>query len=428
MIKQLLATPLLGPLVSGMLGEAPGYVPPPPPPPPQVPQGTITFQTPTVTDTTIQQPFSYDASDFTGFYAKLNNGAQVEASSPVMASSLTPETTYSIKVAAYNATGIGTWVETFVTTEAAEPPPPPPPTVPNGTTTITNVVATDTTADITFTYTAGSNGLDYTGFEYQLNGAAWVSAPPSPTTFQLTGLTPSTAYSLYMRALNAVGNGLASAEYTFSTQAPPPPPPDTRWQYTLDGVDDRFIIPEALIDRTYTGVYLIEFEIVSLGTAAQKALFSQALSTTAGNTDLYLGRAAGTTTWDLVIFGTSLTARTFSGGVTMGPGVWQFEINMTTRNTIIRKNGVSGGAAIRTFTNSVTKAAQATLGARQSTATPAYDRHLNGCIRNFKLYKDGVLTYSNDLKDKDATTQVATLGVNATLQNQNPANWAEVPL
>lgn len=56
MIKQLLATELLGPLVRGLLGESVGYVPPPPPPPPQVPQGTVTFQSPTTTDTTISQP------------------------------------------------------------------------------------------------------------------------------------------------------------------------------------------------------------------------------------------------------------------------------------------------------------------------------------------------------------------------------------
>ena len=139
MIKQLLARPLLGAMVKGMLGESEGYVPPPPPPPPQIPQGTISFPSPTKTDTTISQPFTYSSSDFTGFYYKLNNGTQQAASSPIALSGLTAETTYNIKVAAYNATGTGTWYETNVTTDAAEPPPPPPPTVPNGTANITNV-------------------------------------------------------------------------------------------------------------------------------------------------------------------------------------------------------------------------------------------------------------------------------------------------
>jgi hypothetical protein len=140
MIRQLLATSLIKPLVRGMLGESVGYVPPPPPPPPQVPQGVISFQSPTKTDTTISQPFTYDSSDFTGFYYKLNNGAQQSATSPISLSGLVAETLYNIKVAAFNATGTGTWYETNVTTDAAEPPPPPPPVVPNGTTTVTNVV------------------------------------------------------------------------------------------------------------------------------------------------------------------------------------------------------------------------------------------------------------------------------------------------
>lgn len=428
MIKQLLATELLGPLVRGLLGESVGYVPPPPPPPPQVPQGTITFQSPTKTDTTISQPFTYDSADFTGFYYKLNDGTQQSASSPITLSSLTPETVYNIKVAAYNATGTGVWYETNVTTDAAEPPPPPPPQVPNGITTITTTNPLQNTVDVTFSYTVGSNGLDYTGFQYQLDGGTWQSAPASPGTFTISGLTQSTAYDLLMRAYNAVGSGAVSTLAEFNTLPPDPPPPTTRWQYTLDGVDDRFVIAEPLIDRTFTGIYLLEFEIVSLGTAAQRPLFCQSRTTAGADADLYIGRTAGTTTWDLFIFGTTLTARTFTNGVTMGPGIWQFEINMATRDTIIRKNGVVGGQGVRTFTNAVTKASQCVLGARQSSVAPAYDRHLNGCIRNFKLYKNGVLTYYNDLKDKDATTQVATVGINATLQNQNPANWAEVPL
>lgn len=427
MIIQLLATSLLGPLVRGMLGESVGYVPPPPPPPPQVPQGTITFQSPTKTDTTISQPFTYSASDFTGFYYKVNGGTQQVASSPISLSSLTPETAYTIAVAAYNVTGTGAWYETTVTTDAAEPPPPPPPTIPNGTTSITSVTPTQTTAGVTFAYTAGSNGLDYIGFEYQLDGGSWVSAPASPSSFTISGLVQSTEYDLLMRAYNAVGSGAVSSVVTFSTLPPDPPPPTTRWQYTLDGVDDRFIFP-ALIDRSFTGVLRLEWEIVSMSSTAQRAIISQSATSATADYDLYIGRTTSASTWDLHIFGTLLTGRTFTNGVTMGPGLWSFEINMATRDIIIKKDGVIGGQAIRTFANSVTKGSELVIGARQASATPTYDRHLAACIRNFKVYKDGVLTYSNDLKDKDATTQVATVGSNATLQNQNTVNWAEVPL
>lgn len=344
-------------------------------------------------------------------------------------SSLTPETVYNIKVAAYNATGTGVWYETNVTTDAAEPPPPPPPQVPNGITAITTTNPLQTSVDVTFSYTVGSNGLDYTGFQYQLDGGTWQSAPAAPGTFTIPGLTESTAYDLLMRAYNAVGSGAVSALAEFNTLPPDPPPPTTRWQYTLDRVDDRFVCTFPLVTRSFTGVYLIEFEVVSTTVAAQQAFICQAVGTAAADTDLYIGRTGGTTTWDLMIFGTALLARTFSGGVTMGPGIWQFEINMATRDTIIRKNGVVGGQAIRTFANSTTKSANFHIGNR----IPG-DRYFAGCIRNFKLYMDGVLTYSNDLKDKDSVIQTPTVphagypGSTCSLQNQNPANWEEVPL
>jgi hypothetical protein len=341
---------------------------------------------------------------------------------------LTPETSYNIKVAAYNATGTGTWYETNVTTDAPEPPPPPPPEVPNGTTTITTTTPTETTVDVTFTYTAGSNGLDYLGFEYQLNGGLWQAAPASPGTFTINGLVQSTAYTLHMRAYNSVGSGAVSVIANFSTLAPPPPPPTTRWQYEFDGVDDRVIIPQPLIDRNFTGVYRLEWELFGTLSSLQRVIFCQSLSTTTANHDLYIGRTTSSSTYDLYIFGTSLTARQLGNGLTMGVGLWAFEIDMATRATKIFKDGVEGAGAVRTFANSVTKATQCTIGCRQASATPTYDRHLRSGIRNFKLYADGVLIYSNDIKDKDEATQVATVGVNATLQNQNPANWSEVPL
>lgn len=427
MIKQLLATSLFGPLVRGMLGESVGYVPPPPPPPPQVPQGSITFQSPTITDITISQPFTYSAADFTGFYYKLNNGTQQAASSPIGLSGLTPETTYNIKVAAYNATGTGTWYETNVTTDAEEPPPPPPPQVPNGTTTITVTTPTQTTVDVTFIYTAGSNGLDYTGFEYQLNGGTWQSAPATPGTFTISGLIQSTSYDLLMRAYNAVGSGAVSALAEFDTLAPPPPDPTTRWQYTFDAVDDRLVFPK-LFDRSYTGVYKLKFELFGTIPATQRSIVHQGSTNAVGNSDLYIGRTTSNSTWDLIFWGTSLNSRSFSGGVTFGPGVWEFTMDMTSGLQTISKNGVLGGSAVRTF-GSANTGTQTVFMARQATATPTYDRHQGGGIKNIQLYKDGVLEFECLVDRKDEATQVsAPTTYNGTLQNQNTANWTEVPL
>lgn len=432
MIKQLLARPLLGAMVKGMLGESVGYVPPPPPPPPQVPQGTISFPSPTKTDTTISQPFTYSASDFTGFYYKLNNGAQLSASSPIALTGLTAETTYNIKVAAYNATGTGTWYETNVTTDAAEPPPPPPPTVPNGTTNITNVVATDTTADITFTYTAGSNGLDYTGFEYQLNGGAWTAAPASPGTFQLTGLIPSTAYALYMRAYNAVGNGLASAVYNFSTQAPPPPPPTTRWQYTLDGVDDRLSSSSALslttkpFNRDFTGVYTIKFYCAT--PSLYRMIINQGLTgTVSSGMDFGFGRSSAQN-YNFYIFGASFTNQAMPAGSFSSGGEFVLTYNMTTGQFTFTKNGILLVDTIHVKGALNIPAPYFVMGARRSSGS--YDQYLSGMIKDLEIWEDSTLVLGCEIGDKDSLVQTTTgsRAITLQLQNQNPANWAEVPL
>ena len=427
MITQLLPRPLLGTLVGGLLGESVGFVPPPPPPPPEVPQGVITFPAPTVTDTTISQPFSYSASDFTGFYYKVNGGAQSSAASPINLSSLTPETNYTIAVAAYNVTGTGTWYETVVQTEAEEPPPPPPPEVPDGITTITVTDPAQETVDVTFTYTFGDNGLDYLGFEYQLNSGLWQSAPASPGTFTISGLVQSTSYSLLMRAYNAVGSGAVSAVANFDTLAPPPPDPTTRWQYTFDAVDDRLVFPK-LFDRSYTGVYKLKFELFGTIPATQRSIVHQGSTNAIGNSDLYIGRTTSNSTWDLIFWGISLTARSFSGGVTFGPGVWEFTMDMTSGLQTISKDGVLGGSVVRTF-GSANTGTQTVFMARQATATPTYDRHQGGGIKNIKLYKDDVLEFECLVDRKDEATQVsAPTTYNGTLQNQNTANWTEVPL
>lgn len=431
MIKQLLAVPILEPIVGTLLGGEIGYVPPPPPPPPQVPQGVVSFGSPTVTDTTISLPFTYNASDFTGFYVKLNNGVQVEAASPITASSLTPETSYNFKVAAYNATGTGTWYETNVTTDAAEPPPPPPPSVPVGTTTITATTPGETTVDITFTYTVGVNGVDYTGFEYQLNGGFWTSAPAAPGSFQLTGLTHSTWYTLYMRAVNGVGPGAVSAVANFTTLVPPPPPPETRWQYTFDGVDDRLMVPKSFIRNGFTGTYTWEFDLQSLTYGNLKCFASQTINSSGfSSIDLSIAMGNLNSRMTLRCMGQGANDSTFQNSVTWGPGIWKFTWNPTTKLFTVRKNGILA------WSNTLTSATRTTINQTGPAAVMCavgsvagvYTAFTAGCMRNLKMWEDDVLVYELPIDNKDAATQVATVGPNATLFNQNTANWSEIPV
>ena len=89
-----------------------------------------------------------------------------------------------------------------------------PPVPPAGTVTISGVVATDTTAEVTFSY----SDSDATGYEYRLDGGTAASLGSSPAT--ISSLTPNTEYDLEVRATNAYGNGSWSSVTTFGTDNP----------------------------------------------------------------------------------------------------------------------------------------------------------------------------------------------------------------
>lgn len=91
----------------------------------------------------------------------------------------------------------------------APPPPPPdttPPTAPTG---LTTTAASDT--QINLSWTASTDNVGVTGYKVErCPGAACANfaqiATPTATTFNDTGLTPSTSYSYRVRATDAAGN------------------------------------------------------------------------------------------------------------------------------------------------------------------------------------------------------------------------------
>lgn len=90
-------------------------------------------------------------------------------------------------------------------------------TTPTGTVTIGTITPNSTDASVPFTYSAA----DQTGFEYRINGGTAVTGTTSPQV--LTGLTPSTAYTIEVRAINATGAGAWSAVGNFTTLTPQVP-------------------------------------------------------------------------------------------------------------------------------------------------------------------------------------------------------------
>lgn len=185
-----------------------------------VPQGTTTIGTISgVTASAASVPFTYSASDQTGFEYRINGGTPVAvASSPISLTGLTASTTYTVEVRAVNATGAGTWSTStqFTTSAAAQ--------VPQGTVTVGTVTGiTNNSASVPFTYSAS----DQTGFQYRLNGGTATTVPSGISPIALSGLTASTAYTIEVRAVNATGNGAWSAVSNFSTTAAPQVPQGT---------------------------------------------------------------------------------------------------------------------------------------------------------------------------------------------------------
>ncbi|MEI6621923.1 MAG: fibronectin type III domain-containing protein, partial [Actinomycetes bacterium] len=136
-------------------------------------------------------------------------------SSPLVITDLTNGTSYSVKIRAVNAVGVGpasSAVSGIPSTRASAP-------------TLTSV--TPGTASLSVAFTAGSNGgAPITNYEYSLNGGFWVAADPAVTTSPLviTGLSDGTSYGVRLRAINLNGEGVQSAQMSGTPSTVPAAP------------------------------------------------------------------------------------------------------------------------------------------------------------------------------------------------------------
>jgi hypothetical protein len=94
-------------------------------------------------------------------------------------------------------------------------PNPPADTTPPSAPTLTSPDQGSTTIDLS--WTTSTDNVAVTGYEIYIGGV--YHATTTNTTYQLTGLTPSTTYSIYVRAKDAAGNGNNSNTITPTTDA-----------------------------------------------------------------------------------------------------------------------------------------------------------------------------------------------------------------
>lgn len=138
-------------------------------------------------------------------------------SSPLTITGLTNGQSYSIAVRAVNVIGPGAATTPQSVTPAGAPLAP------------TGVSATPGQGSATVAFTAAAaNGAVVTNYEYSTDGGTtWAAANPAVTTSPLTitGLTAGTSYAISIRAVNAVGPGVAASAGSVTPVAGAPSAP-----------------------------------------------------------------------------------------------------------------------------------------------------------------------------------------------------------
>jgi chitodextrinase len=182
---------------------------------PSVPSGIVSpSQTPTTIDLSWNP--STDNIGVTGYDVYMGD---VLVGSPTtnayVVTGLAPSTTYSFTIKAKDAAGNASDASSPYSVKTA----PPPPSIPSG------LVASDASAtSFTLSWTASTGGTGgIASYDIYLNGAL-VGNSTSPS-FALTGLTPSTTYTLTVQSKDTAGNiSGASSVLTFTTPADTTPP------------------------------------------------------------------------------------------------------------------------------------------------------------------------------------------------------------
>jgi large repetitive protein len=180
--------------------------------PPSAP-GTPSFSAVTTTTATAAWTAATDSVGISSYQYSINGGSSwtsAGAALSVNLSGLTTFTTYTLYVRAIDNVGnVGPASSASFTTVDNIPPSAP------GTPTFSAIGATSATA----TWAAATDADGVTGYQYTINGGTtWVSVG-NVLSVNLTGLTPVTAYTFYVRAIDTAGNIGPNASAGFTTTA-----------------------------------------------------------------------------------------------------------------------------------------------------------------------------------------------------------------
>jgi hypothetical protein len=172
---------------------------------PGVPTGVVVTPADRQLTVTWVAPSSDGGSPLTGFQVSIDGGRSwtsvgAEARSQVFAG-LVNGRSYSVRVRAMNAAGVGSSTSSVSGVPAVVPSAP------------TRVTVSSGRRSLSVRVTTGSNGgSSVTAYEYSVDGGVtWVRRTSSSTSFTISGLTAGVTYRVAVRAVNRVGVGPASA-------------------------------------------------------------------------------------------------------------------------------------------------------------------------------------------------------------------------
>src|SRR5438046_929280 len=191
--------------------------PPPDTTPPSVPTG-LTASAVSSSQINLSWTASSDNVGVSGRRGYLNGTQSAPTGARSFANTgLSPSTTYSYTVAAYDAAGNLSAQSSSASATTPAPPDTTPPTVPTGLT-----ASAVSSSQINLSWTASSDNVGVSGRRGYRNGTQ--IATTGATSFANTGLSPSTTYSYTVAAYDAAGNLSAQSS---SASATTPAPPDT---------------------------------------------------------------------------------------------------------------------------------------------------------------------------------------------------------
>jgi large repetitive protein len=224
------------------------------------PPGTPTGLTVTgTTSTTVSLSWTAPSGTVTGYYVYENGSGTALGSSNVTISGttatvtgLSPSTSYTFTVAAYNAGGSSAQTPSVSTTTPALPLP----AAPTG---LTVTGTAQTTVSLSWTAPSGTVG----GYYVYENGSSTAlgssNVTISGTTATVTGLTASTSYTFTVAAWNSTGTGAQSSSVSATTAASPPPVPGAPTALTATGTTSTTVsLSWTAPSGSVTGYYVYE--------------------------------------------------------------------------------------------------------------------------------------------------------------------------